>query len=185
MRRSSLPAWWNRAVCLGFRCRTCCCDRGDGPRDGHVRGRGVAALKEGLPAREGVYHIPGRCAGYSTRSGKRRRRIRPRPAQSQCGDLLSAHGSRRMTMTPQLVKQWVTNTFRRCWWMGAQPGRIRVSAGGLMIAAAMGLLRGGWSACRTGTGTASRRSSPGQPDREWWDGARRPCDCLVAGAEGR
>jgi hypothetical protein len=99
----------------------------------------LAALKEGLPAREGVYHIPGlapeqyndpeAAAAYSAKAG----------ANPNAVIFYQPTGRDGMAMTPQLVKQWVTNTVSAllvAWVLslGAFGFGKRV-----MIAAAMGL----------------------------------------------
>ncbi len=70
----------------------------------------LAALKEGLPAREGVYHVPGlapeqyddevAAAAYSAKA----------VSNPNAVIIYQPVGRDGMAMTPQLVKEWATNT---------------------------------------------------------------------------
>lgn len=70
----------------------------------------LAALQEGLPAREGVYHVPGlapdqyddpdAAAAYSAKA----------LASPNAVIIYQPTGRDGMDMAPQLVKEWVTNT---------------------------------------------------------------------------
>lgn len=72
----------------------------------------LAALKEGLPAREGVYHVPGLApeaykrgdeAAIAAWSAKAR-------ANPNAVIVYQPVGRDGMDMAPQLVKEWITNT---------------------------------------------------------------------------
>lgn len=72
----------------------------------------LSALQEGLPAREGVYHVPGLApeaykgndeaaiAAYSAKA----------VANPNAVIFYQPEGRDGMAMTPQLVKEWITNT---------------------------------------------------------------------------
>lgn len=70
----------------------------------------LSALQEGLPAREGVYHVPGlapeqyqdeaAAAAYSAKAA----------ANPNAVIIYQPEGRDGMAMTPQLVKEWATNT---------------------------------------------------------------------------
>lgn len=70
----------------------------------------LAALKDGLPAREGVYHVPGLAPEQYTDEAATAAYSAKAVANPNAVIIYQPEGRDGMAMTPQLVKEWVTNT---------------------------------------------------------------------------
>jgi hypothetical protein len=70
----------------------------------------LSALQEGLPAREGVYHVPGLAPEQYNDEAAAAAYTAKALASPNAVIIYQPVGRDGMDMTPQLVKEWVTNT---------------------------------------------------------------------------